>query len=256
MIKSNIAVDDLLAIGISYEKICLGSWWKSDWYTSLTTTAVNNPQSTAEIIRWLHLPIQSQESIDSVRKIAHQHPSEFLAAWLKPFTMQTIFRSEEVDEFWLAAIRDIFINWTPTAKQVDVLIDNLSNAQEIDIRISELSWQLLKVDPRILHKILKVWVAYQENSSNAKRIIKNVYHQFAESNNENNFAIRRSYLIQEIASQMNVDIAFVMNGIVSKAIDSVQSRPIKKRDELNIALAIGSETMRRLLGITLLEKLV
>ena len=164
MIKSNIAVDDLLAIGISYEKICLGSWWKSDWYTSLTTTAVNNPQSTAEIIRWLHLPIQSQESIDSVRKIAHQHPSEFLAAWLKPFTMQTIFRSEEVDEFWLAAIRDIFINWTPTAKQVDVLIDNLSNAQEIDIRISELSWQLLKVDPRILHKILKVWVAYQENS--------------------------------------------------------------------------------------------
>jgi hypothetical protein len=253
--ESNIPMSDLLAMGISFEKYRLGAWWKNDWASNLATAAANDPQLMAEMIRWLHLPILSNNCIDQVRKVAHEYPTEFLTAWLQPETAGSILQPGELNEGWLAAIRSIFINLNPEAVDVDQLFKNLSAAQFLNVRVSEVSWRLLKVDPRLLFKVIKKWISQQQDTTDARQIVKNIRHQFAEANNEDAYAAKMSALISDSAREWGVDEFFITNGIVSRAVASTDLNPLTRRDEMNIALAISSETLRRLLAISLLKLL-
>ena len=217
--------------------------------------AANDPQLTAEMIRWLHLPVLSNNYSDHVRKVAHEYPTEFLTAWLQPETAGSILQPGELNEGWLAAIRSIFINLNPEAVDVDQLFKDLSAGQFLNVRVSEVSWRLLKVDPRLLFKVIKKWISQQQDTADARQVVKNIRHQFAEANNEDAYAAKKKALISDSAKEWGVDEFFITNGIVSRAVASADLTHLTRRDEMNIALAISSETLRRLLAISLLKLL-
>jgi hypothetical protein len=238
-----------LAIGIEFEGWRTGSWWASDWSANIKSTAQSDPAGTAAMIRWLHLPVLSKMYFEDIKAIAHKYPADFLIAWLGNGSSKYDLQPGDIDEGWLNVIRVIFREWQSDAESVIQIFNGLSGSR----CLSQASWKLLKVDPRLLFKVLKSWVDQESNLAEAKKIVSQIRLQIAESKDEVEFNTRQTTQLAESAKEWNVDTNFIKVGVIDRAIQSAQGGQVSRRDEMNIALAISSETLRRLLAVSLIK---
>lgn len=243
---------DYVAVALMFEGWRLGAWWANDWHTRIEAMAETDPRATATMLRWFRLPLLAERSLDTVRGIAQKHPMDFLTAWLREGDCSR-FNQPALTEGWLAAVRAIFLDWEPDAESSLQLIAELGGEQESGDAFQRGAWRLLEVDPRLLYKILSAWLAKELDQQFAKEKIKLLRLRIAEARNETDYAHQRQQLLEEGANEWNVNTAFIDIGVIQRAINSARGERLSRRDEMNIALAISSGSLRRLLAVSLLK---
>ena len=245
---------DYVAIALMYEGWRLGARWQPDWHCHLESLAEASPPATATMLRWFHLPLLSEKAAASVREIANRHPVEFLRIWLRE-SAHPSFNLPAVTEGWLAAIRTIFLDWMPDAQTAESLLNALSESIEPEEAFHGAASQLLEADPRLLYKVLTAWLPNQTDRQTALNWIRSLRLKIAEAKNEREYDRLRQQLLEACASEWNVNPNFIDLGIVKRAVASARGEKLFRRDEMNIALAISSESLRRLLAMSLLKQL-
>jgi hypothetical protein len=247
---------EFVAVALMYEGWRLGAWWQKDWHCHLELLAKASPRDTATLLRWFRLPLLSEKALASVREVAHLHPVDFLPIWLQQGA-DSSFNLPAVTEGWLAAVRTIFSDWTPDAPTAEALLNALSESAETEEAFHRAASQLLEADPRLLYNVLTAWLSDQPDRQTSLDKIRSLRLNIAEANDEKDYDRKRRKLLAECASEWNVDSYFIDNGhdkgIVNHAIASVRGEKLLLRDEMNIALAISSESLRRLLAMSLLK---
>jgi hypothetical protein len=247
---------EFVAVALMYEGWRLGAWWQKDWHCHLESLAEASPRATATLLRWFRLPLLSEKALASVREVAHRHPAEFLPIWLQQGA-DSSFNLPAVTEGWLAAVRVIFSDWTPDAPTAESLLNVISESAAPEEAFHRAASQLLEADPRLLYKVLIAWLSGQSDRQTALNKIRSLRLNIAEAKDETDYHRLRQKLLAECAAEWNVDSYFIDNGrdngIVNHAITSVRGEKLLRRDEMNIALAISSESLRRLLAMSLLK---
>jgi hypothetical protein len=244
---------DYIAAGVSYEGRRLGSCWQPNWSSRIKSVVAIDPIKTAEMIRWFHLPLLSDQSLSDVCKLAHLYPAEFLLTWLEQNGEENTFCSGDLSEAWLGAVRVIFRDWKPDEASVARIIFCLStNAAHSEV-LPNISRLFLRVDPRLLYKILAVWTNRQPDLVAAQEELRKLRLQIAEARIDTEYSVKCQTLLEESAREWGVDTNFIEKGIIQYAIRSVQGEVLNRRDEMNISLAISSEALRRLLAISLIR---
>lgn len=244
---------DFIATGISFAGWRLGSCWQSNWSSRVKTVAGLDPRKTAKMIRWFHLPLLSDQSFNDICKLAHLYPVEFLLAWLeKNEGGQSYFFGDQT-EAWLGAVRVIFRDWRPDASSVSKIFTGLSTNNDHTEVLANVSQLLLRVDPRLLFKMLSVWTDEQPDRSSALEKLKNLRLQITEARIDTEYAAKFQALLTESSKEWGVDTDFIEKVIIKDAIRSARGEVLDRRDEMNISLAISSEMLRRLLAISLIK---
>lgn len=247
---------DFVAVALMYEGWRLGARWQPDWHSHLETLVEASPRATATLLRWFRLPLLSEKALASVREVAHRHPAEFLSIWLRE-SANPAFNLTAATEGWLAAVRAIFAGWTPDAPTAEALLNAISESAAPEEAFHRAASQLLEADPRLLYKVLTAWLSGQSDRQTALNKIRSLRLNISEAKDETDYHRLRQKLLAECAAEWNVDSYFIDNGrdkgIVNHAIACVRGEKILRRDEMNIALAISSESLRRLLAMSLLK---
>ena len=241
---------EYLAVALMYEGWRLGAWWPDDWHMHIEQPAEADPRQAALMIRWFRLPLLAEGALDDVRAIAVRHATEFLPAWLQEGD-HPLFNLPDLTEGWLAAVRAIYRDWTPGAEDANRLITALCEQDSF----RRAAWRLLKVDPRLLYKTLRGWLSIQPDQRIARECVKALRLQIAEAGDEEQFDDHRRHLLEESAREWRVDTNFIDIGVIKRAVASVNGETLTRRDEMNIALAISSESLRRLLAMSLLKSI-
>jgi hypothetical protein len=240
-----------LAVALMYEGCRLGARWLPDWHMRIGQLAEDEPRRVATLLRWFRLPLLAENALSDVRGIARKQAAEFLPAWLQEGE-HTSFILPDVTDGWLAAVRTVYRDWTPCPEEANRLINALCEQDSF----RRAAWRLLKVDPRLLYRTLKGWLSIQPDQRIARESIKALRLQIAEAEDEGQFDVQRRHLLEEGSREWrNVDTNFIDRGIVRRAIASANGENLSPRDEMNIALAISSESLRRLLAISLLKSI-
>ncbi|MCI0661515.1 MAG: hypothetical protein L0220_10610 [Acidobacteria bacterium] len=244
---------DFIATGISFEGWRLGSCWQSNWSSRVKSVAGIDPLKTAEMIRWFHLPLLSDQSLNDISKLAHHYPVEFLLAWLEKNGEGQTYSFGDLTEAWLGAVRLIFRDWRPDVSSVSRIFTGLSTDTDHTEVLANVSQLLLRVDPRLLFKMLSVWTNEQPDRSSALEKLKKLRLQIAEARIDTEYAAKFQTLLTESSKEWGVDTDFIEKVIIKDAIRSARGEALDRRDEMNISLAISSETLRRLLAISLIK---
>jgi len=205
------------------------------------------------MIRWFHLPLLSDQSLNDISKLAQQYPVEFLLAWLEKNGEGQSYFYGDLTEAWLGAVRVIFRDWKPDASSASRIITGLSKDTDHTEVLANVSKLLLRVDPRLLFKLLSVWIKEQPDRSSALEKLKKLRLHIAEARIDAEYAAKFQTLLAESSKEWGVDTDFIEKVILKDAIRSAQGEVLDRRDEMNISLAISSETLRRLLAISLIK---
>jgi hypothetical protein len=117
------------------------------------------------------------------------------------------------------------------------------------------AWRLLAVDPGLLYRVLKAWFSVQPAPQAAGEQIQLLRLQMAEAGDESQFDIQCRRWLEEGAGEWGVKTSFIDRNIVQRAVSGASGEMLSRHDEMNIALAIGSESLRRLLTVSLLKSI-
>jgi hypothetical protein len=245
-----------LAVGVSFKGWRIGAGWQRDWSKHLAQQAQANPARVAMLLRWFWLPLLDQSVLPKVREVAQQYPVAFLSAWLQE-EEQEQFKLPAMTEGWLAAVRLIFQEWQPEAACAAQLIEALGKNAEAEDEFERAVWRLLKLDPLMLFRVVRAWLSSQSDPERARARVQRLRFQIAEAQDEGQYAKKRETLLTECAHEWDVDSHFFDKGhgkgVIQRAIASMWGERLEARDELNLALAMGSESLRRLLAMSLLK---
>jgi hypothetical protein len=238
---------DYLAVALMYEGWRLGARWPDDWHMHIEQSAEANPKQTAMMLRWFRLPLLDEKALNDVRAIAERHVAEFLPAWLQEGDFPP-FNLPDLTDGWLAAVRTIYHGWTPGPEDANRFINALCERESFQRAF----WRLLKVDPRLLYKTLKSWLSIQPDQRMSVKALRLL---IADAGDEEQFDDQRRLLLEEGAREWRRDTYFIENGIINRAVAAVNGQRLQPRDEMNIALALSSESLRRLLAMSLLKSI-
>lgn len=96
-------------VAVTYEGVCLGSWWSQDHILS----ALRRPLSrqAVALMRWLKIPLLSAVFADSLNRAAANAPAEFLCGWVDPSSLHSNFRHRLAENKLETVIRALFWNY-------------------------------------------------------------------------------------------------------------------------------------------------
>ncbi len=250
-----------LAIAVAYNGVRLGAWWQTNWNYVLMENTILNPMAIATMIRWFQLPILSYRFTHDIQEFAAAYPVQVLATWISDNNPPKNLQWYKNDDGWLSAVRTMFQKWEPDSYIAQEIVLELSRSKEemlppdIILRIAS---PLLKVDPLLMGKIVKMWAENvcipQWGTHNAYRLISYLLYELAESDGSNAFIRKKDDLLKKIAWTMSVHPDFVKGGLIERALQAFQGQPIQAFDEDNITTALKRVgEFRTLLGICVLE---
>lgn len=260
-----------LALAISYEGKCLGSWWRDDWSEILHSLSGQDAATIAQMIRWLHLPLLETHALPAVQRFASMHPDTVLTSWMSDLpisispphaanqSVSLSWRVEDSDDSWLSVIRQVFRQWNAQAHTVQHLIATLSeNNQNPPEALLLAAGQLLQVSPLLMGYVLKQWIEEtglpQWGKQLSRTLLENLQYTFAGASESEEFKQNERRLLEEsVAKKENIDSAFVEKSLIWSAIQLFQGRTIQDRERRNLATALYKEPFRRLLSIHLLR---
>lgn len=258
-----------LALAITYEGRCLGSWWRDDWSEILPSLSDQDAVTIAQMIRWLHLPLLEAHTLPTVRRFAYIHPDTVLSAWMSDLPIhispphaanQSVslrWRVEDSDNSWLSVIRQVFRQWNAQSHTAQQLIAMLSeNNHNPPDALLLAAGQLLRVSPLLMGYVLKQWIEEiglpQWGKQLSWTLLENLQYTFAGASGSEEFRQNERKLLEEKVA-ININSAFVERSLIRSAIQLFQGQAIQDLERRNLAAALYTESFRRLLGIRLLR---
>ncbi|HKX30827.1 MAG TPA: hypothetical protein VJ302_24265 [Blastocatellia bacterium] len=247
---------DYVAVAPVFEGRRMGVWWRDDWYLRLGRLSESDPHFTALLVRWFGLPLLAERPQARVREIAHRHAPEFLTAWLQEETAAPPpFNLTALTEGWLAAVRAIFLDWMPDPDAATRLLTTLCEQDDAMDCFQRWVWRLLAIDPRLFHRVLTAWLSVQPWRQSAGEMLDRLRWQIAEAGDETEYSVQRGRLLAESAREWRVPPDFIERELLERAVSSARGEALSEREEVNLTLAVGSESLRRLLAVTLVKSM-
>lgn len=246
-----------LVIAIAYDGVRLGAWWEDNWGDILQQ--IQDIHTIATMLRWFQLPILSNRDLPQLQQLVRREGSRMLPLWLSETPALPNLRWADEDDRWLAAIRTVFKNWRPGSMSSRKLVSHLGGTgEDIEELLTRTAWRLLRVDPLLMGKVLQPFVAEayipQVGARAAQALFRTLVSTLAGSTNEYEIQQQKKALLEAISDTMGyIDTNFIRRGLLEPALRLFQRKATKPLEEQNIALALGIEPFRRLLGIWILE---
>ena len=266
------AASEPVVVGISYEGIRRGAWWRKNWSEQALRLAEKDPAQCASLIRYFKLPLCAPEHLPHIQAILHAFPDETLVAWLSSEGLPDGL-CQQVDLDWNPTLRTLIGEWSPTLTAAKKLVPLLGN-QGVDFeeRLLLTADRLTAICPLFAARTLRVYrdkmLLPQRGQTETQRILQKLYCRFLELPPEAKIVdIQRqtNVLIETTAEMLGLGIVdqvsttFVSSragGLLQKAIELFDQKAIDgvHQDNLDIAFATV-EPLRRLVAATLIQRL-
>ncbi|MGZ3615414.1 MAG: hypothetical protein ACXWOL_00270 [Ktedonobacteraceae bacterium] len=249
-----------LIIAIAYQGVRLGAWWDSNW-TYMLLQQTQDVKTKATMLRWFQLPILSDHSRAQVRQFVERFGRTILPIWLSDAPLQDNLRWTDTDDQWLTSVRTLFSRWKPNEMSARQLVTQLGGTDENLVElIFRTAWRLLRVDPLLMGKVIQPFVLNvylpQFGPSETRKLFRNLLSMLAEVANENDLYQKKTDLMKAISDTMGyVDLNFIRRGLLDPALSAFSSKGIEPIQENNLALALSIEPFRRLLAMSVLERI-
>lgn len=166
-------IADYRAIGVSYHRKRLGSWWADDWAEGLNE--LETKDDIERIIPWLKLPMLSHQSINNVTIYIDSN----FGIWIQEPSNSDSFSLDWKNQAWRNVVRILYSRFAnnPISKEQ---ADNLIKSITAEFKWSELARELSDIHPLIFPRIIK---AYFDNGSHdrkheAKALIDSILRDF------------------------------------------------------------------------------
>jgi hypothetical protein len=250
-----------LAVGIGYDGMWLGAWWRWDWAEELAERAVPTVEGIAVLVRWLRLPVLSRISLPSLRELARRHPVNLLKSWLfdeapAPLTWRL------AEPGWLAAVGEMLQTWHPSAAMAQELLRVVAAATHATEPVVPLALRLMDADPRLMGRVVRClaedWRARVEGANEVERVLALLIREVARRPDAAEATVHAadSELVARIAADMRVDEVFV-HALAQDGLYSFwQGHTLRSFQEMNLAVSICTlEPFRRLLALRILRRL-
>ena len=104
--------------------------------------------------------------------------------------------------------------------------------------------------------MLTRWLKQQPDRCAAQQRLLALKLQIAEAKDLTDYARQHQQLLAESAQVWGVDVYFIRRSVLERARETVSGKQTARRDEMNIALAVTLEPLRRLLAMDLLDDLL
>ncbi len=220
-----------VCLALGYDGVRLGTLFDEE------VLLTDEPERTAGMLRWLHLPLLAKGWLEPTRKLAHAHPTEFLTAWLASERVKDVgeLRFEAELSEWFSVVRQVFRGWNPNDDTV--LARRVLNRVQLE--------DLLRVSPFLLARLARAaW--------NAERLAE-VQRELAGCDSPARLPAELQGLEEQAWRTMGVDPAFV-TALVRRVEQLWRGRGsgLDRREQLNLGLAIEVAPFRRALAVRLL----
>ncbi|MEK7989975.1 MAG: hypothetical protein VSS52_003120 [Thiotrichaceae bacterium] len=246
----------LLALGIFYEGICLGSYWQQDWLGLLAQSQLDTAQ-LASLLIWFKLPILQQEAIEILKPKILANPVLFLEYWV----LNNSYRLEAFDEVlsWdkkevgITLIKHFFDKWQPEPQHINMMIDRMIMLYEIEnnpLDIQNLLFKLFNFSPVLAMRFFKIYIEFNQFKNIEIRQLISIFKT----------AKRKSYpeTLKYFCEQMQLDETFVEKAVLNPVLDSFQNKDTSNKPvgyDANLSLLLNSTGFQELLLLSLLIKI-
>jgi hypothetical protein len=240
-----------LAVAAAYKGERQGAWWEERaWLQPLSNLVEQDARGAAALLRWFHLPLLSADAVAVLRPLLEKRPVEFLRAWLMNEGLPEGLEFPLMNEPWLAVVRALYREWQPDAEQARQTLMALAEVEtEKGLReyLPDAARHLNNVDPLLMAKVIKRWQDPQK-----RRLIERLRLQFAGWDQTSSLNQREQYLLALASTNLRLNSAFISNGILNRAVQSLNGAGINETDEKNLAVAARIADLRQLLALRLL----
>jgi hypothetical protein len=247
-----------LAFAVSYEGAWIGAWTLSQEWARLLRNRMGRQDwsLTAKWLKWWRVPLLHPDLIDHTKAAVHRDRLRTFLAWVSteppcPFTSS----EEDFDAAWRYIARKLFWRWHVNPEQAKTILQELALLSGEGAMDMEKGWsgfdRLMLISP-----LLAVRIAVQgatvlyTNKVERDFILRSLLARILDSSQDT--MVRLSEVREEAARSMNVDIAFVANGILRDALESWNGKEV---DDRNLRIATtNSLAVPKFLSAELLQR--
>jgi hypothetical protein len=239
---------DRMLLAVDYQGERLGTWWPAtarSWRPPAPDVVA--PGRVAALLRWMRVPLLHRNLRPTLESLAHAHPGECLAAWLRNAHLPNGFTVPTPSEEWFAAVREMFWLWEPDSAAVTSIATTFQDEPGTSPLVAVVAG--LQRDPMLLHQILRVWLpsgigatADQDADVRASRCLVAGLPLDA---TEAELAHAERAILHQAAEVMGVDRAFLEQGIIRRALRGT----LTALDTSNLRVALGVAPFRSLLAL-------
>ncbi len=249
-----------LAFAVSYEGAWLGAWTLSDEWARLLRNRTGKPDwsSTANWLKWWRVPLVHPDLIEQARAAVQRDRLGTFLAWVstEPPCSSTC-TEEDFEAAWRYVVRKLFWRWYPNPDQSKIILRELSllsGEGALDIGNGWAGFDRLM----LISPVLAVRIAVQGTSvlypNEVERdvILRSLLSSTLDRPKDTLASLAEAK--EAAARSMNVDVAFVANGILRDALEFWRGKDI---DDRNLRIAVtNSLAVPKFLSAELLQRVL
>jgi len=221
-------------------------------------------ETTAALIRWMHLPILSHGYITAIRAFVQQYPSETMAAWLLDDSLPDGLHFDVTGEEWLSTLRRVFEGWRPTSDHALAIIETLSrDTPDLDRPLLAAIPRLMRIDPLLMGRVVRAWLddtlvgeADKIEAVKTINVLRRRVTDLSDTAPESRLLQAQKDSLNRASEDRHVDPNFIERGIVEPALHTLKGAPLKAIDAANLNAALASAPFRNYLGVRVLSEII
>ena len=252
-----------VAVALTYKGRRIGGAWRDSWH-DLAFGENSEPTEIAARLRFFKLPVCTADCRDAIQAYWKKTPGasvHFLTTWLAGETEAAGLPpnlSHNAENGWDAAVRCVFGDWKPTAKQARSVMNALTDATHSDIaRVHFTAERLLTVSPLLAARTVNALLARQTQATAFRNRVFRSLLGIKRTSSDADIAARKDELVAVIARDLSCPDSFLNHrhaGLIPAVVRSEKTGgSLTETQQENYHAAVSrSEYFRRILSALLI----